>query len=121
MKQLSQWLEFASSLSMEGDEFRKNTTLAYLVAGKLEKVINIWIEEMSSEEEHALLLVQDSGSDTVSISSSHYSAHLHTLQTFIEKITTFCSVTNYVDTGLHPKVQADAAEEGSYRLAGLYN
>ena len=121
VKQLGQQLEFASSLSTEGDEFRKNATLAYLVAGKLEKVVNIWIEEMSSEEEHALHQVQDSGSDAVSVSSSRYSAHPHALQTFIEKITTFRSATNYVNTGLHPKIQADAAEEGSYRLAGLYN
>ena len=76
---------------------------------------------MSSEEEHALHQVQDSGSDMVSVSLSRYSAHLHVLQTFIEKITTFRSAMNYVDTGLHPKIQADAAEEGSYRLAGLYN
>ena len=86
-----------------GDEFRKNATLAYLAARKLEKVVNIWIEEMS-EEEHALLQVQDSGSDAASISSSHYSAHAHALQTFIEKITIFRSATNYVDTDLQPQV-----------------
>ena len=76
---------------------------------------------MSSEEEHALHQVQDSGSDAVSVSSSRYSAHPHALQTFIEKITTFRSATNYVNTVLHPKIQADAAEEKSYRLAGLYD
>ena len=121
-EQLGQRLEFAGSLrrGAEGDEFRKNATLMYLMAGKLKKVVNIWIEEMSSEEEHALHQVQDTGSDAVSVSSSRYSAHPHALQTFIEKITTFRSATNYVDTGLHPKVQADAAEEGSYRLVGLY-
>ena len=120
-EQLGQRLEFAGSLrrGAEGDEFRKNTTLMYLAAGKLEKVVNIWIEEMS-EEEHALHQVQDSGSDAVSISSSRYSAHPHALQTFIEKITTFHSAMNYINTGLHPKVQADAAEKGSYRLVGLY-
>ena len=55
-EQLSQQLEFTSSLrrGVEGDEFRKNATLTYLTAGKLEKVVNIWIEEMSSEEEHTL-------------------------------------------------------------------
>ena len=90
------------------------------MARKLEKVVNIWIEEMLSKEEHTLHPVQDSGSDVVSISSSYYSAHAHALQTFIEKITTFCSVTNHANTGLYPKVQADTAEEGLYRLAGLY-
>ena len=55
-EQLGQRLEFAGSLrrGAEGDEFRKNTTLTYLAAGKLKKVVNIWIEEMSSEEEHTL-------------------------------------------------------------------
>ena len=75
---------------------------------------------MSSEEKHALHQVQDYRSDMVSVSLSHYSVHLHALQTFIEKITTFCSVTNHANTGLYPKVQADTAEEGLYRLAGLY-
>ena len=65
--------------------------------------MNIWIEEMS-EEEHALLQVQDSGSDAASISLSCYSAHAHALQTFIEKITIFRSATNYVDTDLQPQV-----------------
>ena len=55
-EQLGQRLEFAGSLrrGAEGDEFRKNATLTYLIAGKLEKVVNIWIEEMLSEEEHTL-------------------------------------------------------------------
>ena len=55
-EQLGQRLEFAGSLrrGAEGNEFRKNATLTYLAAGKLEKVVNIWIEEMLSEEEHTL-------------------------------------------------------------------
>ena len=104
----------------EGDEFRKNATLMYLAARKLKKVVNIWIEEMSKEE-HALLQVQDSGSDTTSILSSHCPAHAHVLQTFIEKITDFRSATNYVDADLQPQVQGDAAEQKSYRLARLYD
>ena len=70
-EQLGQRLGFEGSLrrDAEGDDYRKNATLTYLAAGKLEKVVNIWIEEMT-EEEHALLLVQDSGSDRVSLSSS---------------------------------------------------
>ena len=30
-------------------------------------------------------------------------------------------MTKYVDTDLHPNVQADTAEEKSYRLAGFYD
>ena len=68
-EQIGQRLEFAGSLrrDTEGDEFRKNTTLTYLAVEKIKKVANIWIEEMS-EESHALLQVQDSGSDVTSIS-----------------------------------------------------
>ena len=36
------------------DEFRKNATLTYLIAGKLKKVINIWIKKKLFKEEHAL-------------------------------------------------------------------
>ena len=39
-----------SKKGTEGDEFGKNVTITYLVARKLEKVVNIWIEEMSEEE-----------------------------------------------------------------------
>ena len=72
---------------MEGDESGKNATLTHLAAGKLEKVVNIWIQEMSSQEEHALHQVQDSGSDAALISPSRYSVHAHALrlQTLIEK------------------------------------
>ena len=36
-------------------------------------------------------------------------------------ITAFRSATNYIETDHQPQVQADTAEEKSYRLAGLYN
>ena len=42
-------------------------------------------------------------------------------ETFIEKITIFRSVANYVETDHQPQVQADTAEEKSYGLAGLYD
>ena len=78
-EQLGQRLEFAGSLrrGAEGDEFRKNATLTYLAAGKLEKVVNIWIEQMS-EEEHALLQVQDSGSDALTQLQFRRHVNLHT-------------------------------------------
>ena len=46
---------------------------------------------------------------------------MHVLLTFIKKITVFCSVMNYIETDHQPQVQADTAEEKSYRLAGLYD
>lgn len=73
-----------------------------------------------SEEEHILPQVHYSGSDMVTILSSHYSVHMHVLQTFIKKIIVFCSVMNYVKTDHQSQVQADTADK-SYRLAGLYD
>ena len=103
-EQLGQRLEFEGSLRRDakGDEYRKNATLTYLAAGKLEKVVNIWIEEMT-EEKHALLQAQDSGSDSASLSSSRYSAHAHALQTSIEKVTVFRYATKYVNPDLQPQ------------------
>ena len=43
-KQLGQRLEFQASLA---EELRKEATLAYVAAGRLEKVVNIWIMEMT--------------------------------------------------------------------------
>src|SRR5258708_5494006 len=56
-EQLGQRLEFQSQLfkPLEGEEhrsreLRKNAVLCYLVAGKLEKLVNIWVEELSQDE-----------------------------------------------------------------------
>ena len=84
-EQLGQRLEFQASVAKNAEaagveELRKNATLAYLAAGRLEKVVNIWLDEMQ-EEESSLL----EGGDTKS--GSRYSAHAHALrlQTLIEK------------------------------------
>ncbi|EEB93071.1 hypothetical protein MPER_08324, partial [Moniliophthora perniciosa FA553] len=71
-------------------EYRKNATLTYLAAARLERLVNIWAEEMT-EEETALLNSE---------SSSHFAAHAHALQTFIEKVTVFRSATKYTDNDL---------------------
>ena len=51
--QLGQRLKFQASLanveSNGFEELRKEATLAYVAAGRLEKVVNIWIMEMTKE------------------------------------------------------------------------
>ena len=47
------WPGYEASL-LGAEELRKNATLPYLVAGRLEKVVNIWIEEMTEEESRLL-------------------------------------------------------------------
>ena len=74
-------------------EYRKNATLTYLAAARLERLMNIWIDELA-EEEHAFT------SDEAHAGGSHYSAHAHALQSFVEKVTVFRSATKYVDSDL---------------------
>ncbi|KAJ7714576.1 hypothetical protein DFH07DRAFT_374457 [Mycena maculata] len=90
----------------EGKEWRKHATLAYLAAGKLERLVGIWGEEMAEEEAKGLKSGVGSG-------ASVYSARARAIQTFIEKVTVFRAATKYADDDL-------ATAEGTYKLAGLY-
>ena len=115
-EQLGQRLEFNASIiknteSTSADDLRKNATLTYLASGKLEKLVNIWIEEMAEEE--ARLLV--GGDDK---SSSRYSAHAHSLQTFMEKVSVFRNAACYTDTDLNANSEPSAVR--TYKLANLY-
>lgn len=115
-EQLGQRLEFHSNMTKneEGDnseELRKHATLTYLAAGGLEKVVNIWIEEMA-EEEYRLL------EGTPEKAGSRYSAHAHALQTFMEKVMIFRSATKFVDSDLTTHPDPDALR--AYKLASLY-
>ncbi|ESK89135.1 structural molecule [Moniliophthora roreri MCA 2997] len=94
-------------------EYRKNATLTYLAAARLERLVNIWAEEMA-EEETTLLNSE---------SSSHFAAHAHALQTFIEKVTVFRSATKYTDNDLTLATPAssDTADAKTYKLATLYD
>ncbi|GFZ51615.1 Protein transport protein sec31 [Saitozyma sp. JCM 24511] len=89
---------------------RQDATLCYLAARRLEKVVNIWIDEMREEEDAA--------------GTTKYTAHAQALQSFIEKVSVFKAATGYVDEDLlTPTSSAAAAEAGArtYRLAGLYD
>ncbi|EPQ53749.1 hypothetical protein GLOTRDRAFT_122261 [Gloeophyllum trabeum ATCC 11539] len=120
-EQLGQRLEFQSHLAAGSDspdaaqrarEFRKNATLTYLAAGRLERLVNIWIEELVEEE-----LRLASGED--SLDGSRYTAHAHALQSFVEKVTVFRSASNYVDTDLTGSSEDTSAM--SYKLSALYD
>lgn len=119
-EQLGARLEFQASLARsehatEAPELRKNATLAYLAAGRLERLVNIWVEELAEEEKRVL-------ADDMAPGVSRYTAHARALQTFIEKVTVFRAAASYVDKDLEQKETVDGnAAAGAYKLSGLYD
>ncbi len=116
-EQLGARLEFQASLARsehatEAPELRKNATLAYLAAGRLERLVNIWVEELAEEEQRIL-------ADEAAPGISRYTAHTSALQTFVEKVTVFRAAASYVDKDLEKTEGGSAA--GAYKLAGLYD
>ncbi|KXJ96832.1 hypothetical protein Micbo1qcDRAFT_191479 [Microdochium bolleyi] len=71
---------------------RKDANFCFLVGSKLEKVVDIWIEDLEEAEASAIA----DGDDTI------FSIHARTLQQFIEKVSIFRHVTKFQDkeTGL---------------------
>ncbi|KAG2068579.1 transport protein [Suillus decipiens] len=120
-EQLGSRLEFQSSLMREGGadneddalELRKTATLTYLAAGRLERLLNIWIEELAEEE---ILLLDDQDQ----LGSSRYAAHAHALHNFIEKVTVFRDAIKYVDGDLAQVTGEDAGAK-TYKLSALYD
>ncbi|KAI0777311.1 hypothetical protein BD413DRAFT_467598 [Trametes elegans] len=122
-EQLGQRLEFQSSIvrssgvpdaESKAAELRRNATLTYLAAGRLERLVNIWIEELS-EEEKRIVASQDG------LDGSLYTAHALALQTFIEKVTIFRKAINYVDEDLNVQTPVDDSAVRTYKLSGLYD
>ncbi|KAG6861064.1 hypothetical protein C0995_004406 [Termitomyces sp. Mi166 len=94
-------------------EYRQNATLTYLAAARLERLVNIWIDELAEDEKN---LVEDE----TRFGGSRFSAHTQALQTFIEKVTVFRSATAYRDKDLVKPLSPD--EEGrEFKLANLYD
>lgn len=98
-----QFSELKGEEGVEADEWRKYATLTYLAAGRLERLIGIWNEEMTEEEK-----------TRVGGEGNWYTAHAHALQTFVEKVTVFRHATSYVDGDLER-----SSEE--FKLAALYD
>lgn len=128
LEQLGQRIEYFSHLSPANkleasaysqDEYRNNAILCYLAAGKLDKVVSIWLEQMREEEE-----AFRSSSINDRIPGSAF--HADVLQAFIEKVAIFKSAINYVDLDLaHPTESSSSAVSAggvrTYKLAGLYD
>ena len=120
-EQLGERLEFQSHLLKASDvgdhsikalKLRKNATLTYLAAGKLERLVNIWVEELAEDEQR---LTEDE-----TWGGSRYATHASALQTFIEKVTVFRTAVKYVDEDLKAGAGADS-EAKAYKLSALYD
>ena len=120
-EQLGARLEFQSHLLTASDvddastkalNLRKNATLTYLAAGKLERLVNIWVEELAQDEKR---LTQDE-----TWNGTRYATHASALQTFIEKVTVFRTAVKYVDEDLKTNAGPDS-EAKAYKLSTLYD
>ncbi|KAL7270887.1 protein transport protein S31 [Rhizina undulata] len=69
-------------------ELRKNAAFCYLAGSKLEKVVNIWIEELKEGEKAGL---EETSGDSI------FGVHVRSLQNFIEKVTIFREAVKFVD------------------------
>lgn len=109
----------ADDASTRAKTLRKHATLCYLAAGNLEKVVNIWVEEMT-EEQHVLAANPEDAPKEASL----YTTHAQALQTFVEKVTVFRAAVSYKDVELEtPTTSQAVAESGArtYKLASLYD
>ena len=120
-EQLGSRLEFQFTIAKSSNDpeivadaipYRKNATLTYLAASRLERLVNIWAEELL-EEEKGLVAEERS--------NSYYSAHAHSLQTFVEKVTVFRSATKYKDEDLTQTSSGVDESVKIYKLAPLYD
>ncbi|KAH9849003.1 hypothetical protein C2E23DRAFT_841396 [Lenzites betulinus] len=122
-EQLGQRLEFQSNIvkssggsdaESQAAELRRNATLTYLAAGRLERLVNIWVEELA-EEEKRLVAEHDH------VDGSLYTVHALALQTFLEKVTVFRKAINYVDDDLNMRAPVDDSTVRAYKLSSLYD
>ncbi|KAI0401188.1 WD40 repeat-like protein [Xylaria palmicola] len=82
---------------------RKDASFCYLVGSKLEKVVDIWVNELAEAEKVGLAESSD----------STFSVHARALQHFIEKVTVFRHVAKFQDN------EADLTS--GWKLALLYD
>ncbi|KAL2116614.1 hypothetical protein VTJ04DRAFT_8782 [Mycothermus thermophilus] len=83
---------------------RKDASFCYLVGSKLDKVLDIWLAELSETEQAGL---QEATND------SSFSIHARALQHFIEKVTVFRHVTKFED--------GEKELREGWKLANLYD
>ena len=118
-EQLGKRLEYEFTVAQGSDDqeaefYRKNATLTYLAAARLERLVSIWADELAEEEKAR-------ASNEKYQTCSPYSAHVHALQTFVEKVTVFRAATNYNDQALtQPSANVDDPAQ-TFKLAALYD
>lgn len=93
-----------SMTSSEKGTLRRDASFCYLAGSKLEKVVNIWVQELQ-EKESAEIQAEDG--------DSTFSVHAKVLQDFVEKVTVFRKVTNFQD--------ADLKSTEDWKLGPLYS
>ncbi|KAF8156599.1 hypothetical protein B0H34DRAFT_467700 [Crassisporium funariophilum] len=122
-EQLGRRLEYQFTLAktsddqdveMDAESHRKNATLTYLAAARLERLVSIWSDELV-EEEKTLITDEQHQSD------SYYSSHVNALQTFVEKVTVFRAATNYKDEALQQGATTGNEPPQAFKLAALYD
>ncbi|KAI1210601.1 uncharacterized protein F4807DRAFT_53308 [Annulohypoxylon truncatum] len=82
---------------------RKDASFCYLVGSKLEKVVDIWVQELEETEKAGLAEADD----------STFSIHARSLQHFIEKVSVFRHVTKFQDT--------ETGLPSGWKLSSLYD
>jgi len=123
-EQLGTRLEFQFTLAKSSEDpdiragadvFRRNATLSYLASARLERLVNIWLEELAEEEQS----LAKNGSGEV---GSPYSARACALQSLVEKVSIFRSATKYEDDQLTstPALETETVTAKTYKLANLY-
>lgn len=83
---------------------RKDASFCYIAGSKLEKVVNIWVEELEEKEQNG---------QTKGAGDSSFSIHSQALQDLIEKVTVFREVTNFQDS--------EKRKTSDWKLASLYD
>ncbi|KAF9057047.1 hypothetical protein BJ165DRAFT_1418148 [Panaeolus papilionaceus] len=91
----------------DAELYRKNATLTYLAASRLERLVDIWSDELYEEEK--TIIADEQNQD-----STYYSARANALQSFIEKVSVFRAATGYKDQALEQDTQ-------EYKLSALYD
>ena len=103
-------------------DLRKNAVLCYLAAGKLDKVVGMWIDEMKEEEE-AIRVHAEAVGGAIAQHDSRQTARAEALQSFMEKVAVFQAAVSYTDPDLEPPAPLPTGEIPirEFRLAPLYD
>ncbi|ODV92910.1 hypothetical protein CANCADRAFT_49300 [Tortispora caseinolytica NRRL Y-17796] len=91
------------------DQNRRNALICYLSGNCLDRVVDIWLEEMKEKED--MLLHSNSYN-----SSSAFDIHVKVLQELLEKVVIYKDAVKFQD----PDLNSNSKEPESYTLRNLY-